>query len=251
MDCRHTFLLGLALTTGVAGCLPQSMMVPDEPEKKKEVEVVKHPPKNASTCVAMGNQQADQAEMEPAGSAAAEGYSERARLAYQQAIQIDPKHIPAYHALARLYLALGDVDQATRTYTEALKLCPKDSSLWFELGWKCYARARNFDRALDALHRACELEPNNRFYAEISGQCLAAAGRYDEAVRVLNKYMGEAKAHYDVARMAEHNHQDGIARQHLQAALNAEPTNPGALEMLARLNGDTSGLTPPGYEPKN
>jgi predicted Zn-dependent protease len=107
------------------------------------------------------------------------------------------------------------------------------------------------DRALDALPRACELEPNNRFYAEISGQCLAAAGRYDEAVRVLSKYTGEAKAHYDVARMAEHNRQDAIARLHLQSALNAEPTNPGALEMLARLNGDNSGVTPTGYEQKN
>jgi Tfp pilus assembly protein PilF len=251
MDCRHTFLLGLALMSGVAGCLPQSMMVSDTPEKKKEVEVVKHPPKNASTCVAIGDQQASQAEMEPAGSATAEGYSERARLSYQQAIEIDPKHIPAYHALARLYLTLGDVDQATRTYSEALKLCPKDSSLWFELGWKCYARAKHFDQALDALHHACELDPKNRLYGEISGHCLAAAGRYDEAATVLSKYSGEAKAHYDVARMAEHNHQDEVARQHLRATLNVEPANPGAIEMLARMDGDKSGLAPAGYAEKN
>src|SRR4051794_18317544 len=120
MDCRHTFLLGLALMSGVAGCLPQSMMVSEEPEKKKEVEVAKRPP-SAHTCVAVGDQQASQGDMQPAGSGAAAEYYERARLEYQQAIQIDPKHVPAYHALARLYLALGDSRQATGTYTEALK----------------------------------------------------------------------------------------------------------------------------------
>ncbi len=236
MDCRHTFLLGLALMTGVAGCLPQSMMVSDDPDKKKESEIVKHPP-SAHTCVVVGDQQASQGDMQPAGSGAAAEYYDNARLQYQQALQIDPKHVPAYHGLARLYLALGNTDQAIRTYTEAVKLLPKDGSLWFELG-ACHSRVRSFDKALSALHPGLhELDPNSRLYAgNHRGQCLAAAGRYDEAVGVLCKQVGEGKAHYDVAQIAEHNHQDAVARRHVRAALAAEPTNPGALEMLARLD---------------
>ena len=56
-----------------------------------------------------------------------------ARRSYQQALEIDPKYLPAYAALAGLYEKLNDYELAQASYRGALKVQPKDANIWFDI----------------------------------------------------------------------------------------------------------------------
>ncbi len=69
------------------------------------------------------------------------------------------------------------------------------------------------------------------------GYCLGRAGKTDEALVVFTRRVGEARAHYNLTRMLHHMNQDTEARQHLQAAVKADPQFDPAQRMLAQLEG--------------
>jgi tetratricopeptide (TPR) repeat protein len=238
MDCRTTFVLALGLV-GAAGCVPQTSIptVPAPPpvvEKAKEPP--RHPPKSPETCVSLGDFFAAQAAGAPQGSAQQERLYDQARMEYQQALDIDAGCMTAYLALGRLYANTGDHARAVAAYQKGLEKHPKQAPLWFDLGM-CHARSKEWDAAIKALRRATELEPENRQYQNVFGHCLARAGRYDEALAAFRNSVGEARAHYNLARMLHHMNQDAEARQHLQAAVRAEPTLEEAHRLLAQLEG--------------
>lgn len=243
MDCRKSLVLALGLV-GAAGCVPQNSVptVPTPPVVEKAKDLPMRPPKNAETCVALGNFFASEGAAKPAGSAERERLYDNARKEYQQALDIDPNCLAAYLALGKLYATMGDHERALATYQKGLQKQPKQASLWFDLGM-CHARHKDWDRANDALRRAAEHDPENRQYQTVFGHCLARAGRYDEALAAFRKGAGgEARAHYELARMLHHMNKDAEARQHLQLAVRAEPalddaTLKAAHRMLAQLEG--------------
>ena len=57
-----------------------------------------------------------------------------ARADYEQALKIDPKYVPAYQGLARLYMAMHDTPLAIDTYQKALKIAPRDACSLVRVG---------------------------------------------------------------------------------------------------------------------
>jgi tetratricopeptide (TPR) repeat protein len=249
MDCRKTLVLALGLAAGATGCVSApTTATPPVIEKAKDPP--RHPPKNAETCVALGNVFAAEGQAKPAGSAEQEHLYDQARREYQQAIEVDASYVSTYRALGQLYVTMGDHDRAVATYEKGLQKKPKEAPLWFDLGM-CHARYKEWDKALEALRRAAELDPENHHYQNILGHCLARAGHTGEALDVFRKSVGEGRAHYNVARMLHHMKQDAEAREHLAAALRAEPTLEPAHRLLAQLEGRApadSGMIPAAFE---
>jgi tetratricopeptide (TPR) repeat protein len=171
-----------------------------------------------STYVAFGELH-EKAATEPGRSPAEqEELRNKARLAYQQALKINPKDQPALRALARLYIDEGDYEHALATYNQALQAYAKDAVLRYELGM-FQARRKNWDLALQNLQQAVQLDPENRRYRHDYGLCLARAQRYDESFAVLVKLEGPANARYDLARMMHHLEQDEASKEQLRLAL--------------------------------
>src|SRR5262249_42139448 len=145
-------------------------------------------------------------------------------------------YLPAHLALARLYEKLHDSDRALATYREALRVQPKDATIWLEMGM-CQARQHDsWEAAVDSLKTAYELDPENRQYAKTLGFCLARAGHYDESLACLKRTVGEAEARCDLARMLHHLHQDAASRQQLQLALQMNPQLEAAQQLQAQLD---------------
>jgi tetratricopeptide (TPR) repeat protein len=242
MDCRRKLWLGLALLGG-AGCshtadkTPQQMAglpPPDAVIKKEEPLPAKTP--KAVSCVAAGDFYVGEAAQRDAEPVKQEQLRDQARKAYQQALALDPKHLPAYRGLANLYVMMGMPDKAVEVLGKAVKKFPKDASVWYDMGM-VQGRRKDWPRALEALARATELDPDNRPYASTFGFTLARAGRYDEAVACFTKLYGEARAYYNVARMLEHLKQPELCRRYALRALELGPTLTAAAELLARLDG--------------
>jgi Tfp pilus assembly protein PilF len=149
-------------------------------------------------------------------------FFERARQAYQQAISLDPKYLPAYQALARLYVLMEDDRRALETYQKALKIKSDDASLWYELGI-CYKRQKDWEPALEHLTKAAELEPETSKYVNTLAVVLACSGRYQESLECFGRLGSQAGAHYKLARTLERLNQPELSQQHMKVALEMDP----------------------------
>ncbi len=245
MDCRKPLVVTLGLLCGLTGCnltnpTPTASVSPPPPSSqiaalppKKETDLPKKSPQ-AATCVAYGNFAADEARHAD-NPILAEQQRDTARKAYQQALAIDPKCLPAYQGLTALYVAMNDYKHATATYQDALRRFPKEPSLYYEIGM-LYARQKDWEPALQSLTKAADIDPESRKYNNTLGFCLARAGRYDDSLKVFQRLESEQEAHYHVACMLQHLNETELAKQHVLAALQQNPEMKDALALWSELN---------------
>lgn len=253
MDGRLPPLLLIpALLAGLTGCVPSKTTTGLTASKPNPpVEIVEsfdrgnRAPK-ATTIVSMGNLHQQDAVDPKRSPMDQEASYEKARQTYQQALQLDPKCMPALVNLARLYNKRGDQVRAVATYRKALELAPKDPGLWHELGI-CQARYKDWDGAITSLQKAVEMDPENRQVVNALGFGLARAGRYDEAFATFKNNEGEARAHYNLARMLNHLNRPEDCKKHLRLALQANPELADAEQLLLAVNyptGDVGNAIP-------
>ena len=112
MDCRNGLLFCLGLLVPLAGCVRE---VRTEGEDKAGEQVIKKP----ETFVAFADFRAAASFAPETPAADREVYREEARAGYLKAIEMNPKHVPAYLALARLQQASNDMAPALGTYKKA------------------------------------------------------------------------------------------------------------------------------------
>jgi Tfp pilus assembly protein PilF len=243
MDCRRWVVPGLALLLGVWGCNHQASSVPGPMPPsyqtappplavKQEKPEPKRPPM-PETCVAAGEFFAKESAAQENGSTAQEEMREKARKAFQQALSLDPKCLPAYCSLAQLYTTMADHDHAISTYQKAIKLAPNEASLHFELGM-CQARKKDWPSALESLQKAVDLDPENRPYVNTLGHALARAGRFQDSLACFRRIHGPGMAHYQLARMLFHLQQPEMGRRELELALQSDPDLEPARKLLAQ-----------------
>src|SRR5262249_30275470 len=145
-----------------------------------------------------------------------------------------PKLLPAYMGLARHWELRERHDLALGYYEEALRLSPQDASIAHEIGM-CHASHKEWEPALARLHRAVELDRNNRQYAMNFALCLGRAERFDESLAWLRNLQNEAEAQYSLARMLRHLGKYDRCLEHVRLALQADPMFVPAQEMLSSL----------------
>ena len=255
MDCRKTLGLGFCLLMGAAGCShnvvvgpsappvqasntppPASTPVPVLPPGAVVQKAADLPPRTprASTCVAFGDWAAAEANAAGLSDTGRQAKREKARKAYQQALSIDPRYLPAYESLASLYGDLKDHSHAVATYSKAASMFPNESRVFYELG-KCYGGAKEWQPAIQALTRAVELDPENRQYVDTLGWMQARVGSYDDSLATFLKVHDIAEAHYRLALMLEHLKQPELCKEHLHIALEKDPQQERAKALLAKL----------------
>src|SRR5262249_18961019 len=249
MDCRRSLklaCLGLASFSSwlAGGCFwspPQAVTTQqvasptaqttvevkqdDEPTKQK---------KHAASCVAGAEMLRIEANTPKYTQAQRDDFRERAKKGYEQALRLEPKNAAAQLGIARLHFDANEHDLAVAAYQKALKQNPKDLTLLYELGM-IHARSKEWDKAVVHLKAAYDISPDNKECATTLGHCLARSGRIDEAIEVFRKTVGEAKAHFNVARMLHHLNQNELCRHHLELALRADPQFVEARDLLLQL----------------
>jgi tetratricopeptide (TPR) repeat protein len=254
MDCRRSLQLACLCLVPfsswlAAGCFTTTTQVVNPPQVvnqsaqvtadvKPDDEATKKK-KHCASCVAGAEMLRIEANSPKYTQAQRDDFRERARKGYEQALRLDPKNAAAQLGMARLCLDTNDHDQAVAAYTKALKQNPKDLTLLYELGM-VHARAKEWEKAVIQLKAAYDLAPDNKECASTLGHCLARAGRIDEALDVFRRSVGEAKAHYNVARMLHHMNQDDLCRQQLELSLRADPRLVEARDMLVQLGAKPS-----------
>jgi len=127
-------------------------------------------------------------------------------------------------------------------------VAPNNAQLWYELGM-CHCRRKDFAHGLTGLTRACDLDPENKKYANVLGYTLARMGRYDESLVCFKRVHSKASAHYNLARMLQHTEQTDLCKYHLQCALQEDPTLEAAQRLLVQITtGVPSEVQPASYQ---
>jgi tetratricopeptide (TPR) repeat protein len=237
MDSRRTLALGLCVLTGSLGCttLPERAPTDTAAVVQAEKQLPARQPQPA-TCVAFGDFHAQYAADPKCPPLERQSHQDAARRAYQQALDICPTDLAALTQIGWLYVSMNDRDHAVNAFQRAVQSHSEDASAWYHLG-VCQAHYHEWTPALDNLRRAVELAPENRSAAHFYGYTLAHAGQFDESFMVFSRLEGDARAHYEVARMLHHMKQDEQSKSHLQKAIDLDPQLTPAREMLAALSG--------------
>jgi tetratricopeptide (TPR) repeat protein len=156
-----------------------------------------------------------------------------ARVSYQKALQTDPKCLDAMLGMGRMFALLKDKEKCIDWYQRAAKANPLNAKVPYEEGRVLGANFKDKDAAIQCLHAATQLDPDNRNYRKELGMTLAWAGRYEEAFAWLKRVMPEAEARYNIAGMMQHNGHDDLAKLQLARAIQADPNHEKSKEFLA------------------
>jgi curved DNA-binding protein CbpA len=96
--------------------------------------------------------------------------------------------------LFRVYLQRGVKAYKEKNYLEAAsnfdlatQADPKNGQAWHHLAQACSQQRNWLSRAVDAIERACQLEPMNASYLQQAGRICALAGQTDKAVQFYRK----------------------------------------------------------------
>jgi Tfp pilus assembly protein PilF len=243
MDRRGCLGLALCLLSGSVGCqhqvttlspsgqstssLPAASSI--DPAKIKKVELPKKdPPPQA--LVSSGDFKAGEAFAADVPPQVQQVLREEARQDYERALKIDPKFLPAYQGIARLYSAAQEHARAVETYQKALRIAPQNAALWFELGMVHHYQ-RNWGPALDCLSRATQLDPSNRSYLNTMGVVLVESGRPEASLTCFVRANGEAMGCYRLAQTLQRLQQPDLSRRYLELALQKDPNLATTLTM--------------------
>lgn len=241
MDGRGTWRLSVLLLMTAAGCQHQVMTVPSPgstfpgnnvppPPDRSQIKPAKPKLKELPPLVWVkhGDFQAGEAAAADIDPGRRQELREQARGDYKKALKIDPKCLPAYQGLARLYLAMHDAPLAIETYRKALKVAPKNARLWYDLAL-CHNSQKNWGPALDCLSRAVQLDAGNRSYLNALGIVLAESGRYQESLNCFIRSNGEALGYYRLAQTLQRLQQPELSRRYFEAAVQKDPSLEPAL----------------------
>jgi TolB-like protein/DNA-binding SARP family transcriptional activator/Tfp pilus assembly protein PilF len=109
-----------------------------------------------------------------------------AESALKRATELNPNYSVGHQWLANYFVARGRFDEAVAAMRRAQETDPLSMIASAALGWIHYYR-RDFDAAVQQCRRTLELNANFEQAWLWGGQALEAAGRYDEALPMLER----------------------------------------------------------------
>ena len=111
---------------------------------------------------------------------------DNAILAFEAAIDIDPKCEEAYVGLASAYVGLEDYDKAAEVLNEGLKKVDEPISLHEKLV-EIYLKTENYEKCIEELEILIELDGDNKEYYEQLIEIYEKEGMTEELIEFLNE----------------------------------------------------------------
>lgn len=178
----------------------------------------------ASYWLNIGNESREMAINETQNLSIRAVYLEKAREAYDRAIDADPQSASAWFMKGKLQVDfLGNYEAALNAFNRSIEINPQFADAWYQKG-KTLTGFGDFEEALKSYNQSIAINPNSSESWYWKAGVLAELGRYDEAVRAyddaikvdpsqadcwlsrggaLNKINREAEANASFARAAE------------------------------------------------
>ena len=163
---------------------------------------------------------------------------EKAKEAYEKAIELDPKDARAYNNLANVYYEEKDYEKAKEAYEKAIELDPNFAGAYNNLGI-LYYKEKDYEKAKEAYEKAIELDPNfaiayfnlaNVYDEEKDYE--KAKEAYEKAIELDPKY---AKAYNNLGILYYEEKDYEKAKEAYEKAIELDPNNAIAYNNLANV----------------
>lgn len=136
--------------------------------------------------VQLFNAERPEAQVNLGGFYNALGEPKKALLAYQKALKLQLKFVPAYVYLAQIYSAQGKEHKAERLLKAGIKEVPESADLAEAMGLSLVRQKKN-KQALNWLARATQMDQDNGHYAYVYGIALNSTGNSQQALHQLQR----------------------------------------------------------------
>ena len=156
-------------------------------------------------------------------------------IQYRQALELDPKHLPALYRLAMVHTRLGQHDQALDTWQRYIRVTDDKATGYSNLGYACEIADRRED-AERAYRQAIAIDPQNQPARVNYGLMLARRGDFPSATEHLSAVLTPAQVHYNLGSVHELQKRPTEARLEYRRALELDPTLTAARKRLAALD---------------
>ena len=166
-----------------------------------------------------------------------QGKLDCAAVQYDQALRLNPTHVPSLYRMGVVQTKLKSYDKAVATWKRYVKATGDIASSWANLGF-AYEMAGDIENAEQAykegLSRDAQCAPCRVNY----GLMLARQNRNVEAEVQLSSVLKPDEVSYNLAAVYEQQGAIGQAKEALKKALEANPNNAEAQAKLATLPQD-------------
>jgi Tfp pilus assembly protein PilF len=177
------------------------------------------------------------------------GQLDRAKAAFDDALELDPRHVKSLINAGRVLLESDKPAEAEGYLARAIEIDPASSDVYRVMG-RTQALLGNADDALDAYRSALAIDPEDSWSMNNMGLVLIQQGRFDEALRPLARAAqlsdGVAVFENNLGIALERTGHYGAAAVAYRAALAADSSYGKAAASLARVDGRDD---EPGVEP--
>jgi Tfp pilus assembly protein PilF len=175
---------------------------------------------------------------------ARQGLTTDAETEYKAALRLSPHYAPSAVNLADLYGHLGKESEGESVLRASLALAPHDAGLHHALGL-VLVRLKRPDEALEELHRAAELEPDQPRYAYVYAVGLHSAGRGGDAMAALKGNLARHPGDRDTLLALISFSRDAgdvpTALEYAEQLARIEPTNRELATLIETLRRQTGG----------
>ncbi len=145
---------------------------------------------------------------------------------YQEALRLDPQHVPALNGLGSAQFQQGDLDAALESFQRVVQLEPEFAPVYNNLG-ALRQRRNEIDLAIEHYEQAIRLNPRySKAYNNV-GVLLRKQGRLDAAAEQFRKALSIdpdfAEAHFNLGTIFDAEGDRDLARDQYQRALRLNP----------------------------
>jgi tetratricopeptide (TPR) repeat protein len=174
----------------------------------------------------------------------AEGSADAALATYQNASRNNPRDPNFYILSGELYEAKPDWDKAKQAYQKALEINPQDSIASNNLAYLMIQTGGNLDVALSLAQTARRSDPGNSNAADTLGWIFYQKGAYSSAINLFQeslKLSQKAKTpdnptvHYHLGLAYQKTDQRALAREQLERVLKINPNYSDAADVKKQL----------------
>lgn len=104
---------------------------------------------------------------------------------YQNALNVDPKHIPSLYSSGQVHLSNQNISMALDCFTQILKIDPEHADSYVSTAM-IYLQLGKFEDALVGLDHALQIEPQHSHALQYKGVILGILNRGEEALTFLD-----------------------------------------------------------------
>ncbi len=156
------------------------------------------------------------------------GRTDMAKKGLRDLVRLNPTHAPSYFYLSKIAYSERDIESSAALAKRALEIDPGNAD-YLELYFYVLLEVAPSEELLDVLTQLAELRPKREDYRLYSASVLAQMGRFEDAIRVCDKFLvdfGTSPQVVDLMRninLTAQNYAGALSV--MQRAVSADPDN--------------------------